>query len=65
MVYDYERSDYNSSIAVIINNDTKIHKIKIPLDSHYTIDLLTEKEYFIKNGILEIEVDPMSGAVLK
>ena len=65
MVYSYLRSDSNSSIAVVINNDTKIHKIKIPFDSHYAIDLLTEKEYLIEDGMLEIELNAMSGAILK
>ena len=65
MVYSYLRSDEHSSIAVILNNDTKSHKIKIPFDSHYAIDLLTEKEYLIEDGVLEIELDAMSGAILK
>ena len=65
MVYSYLRSDENSSIAVILNNDTMIHKIKIPFDSYYAIDLLTEKEYLIEDGVLEIELDAMSGAILK
>ena len=65
MVYGYLRDDDESSIAVVLNNDTKIHKIKIPLDSRYIVDLLTEKEYLIADGMLEIEIDAMSGAILK
>lgn len=65
MVYSYLRNDENSSIAVILNNDTKNHKVKIPFDANSVIDLLTGKEYFIKKSILEIEVDAMSGAVLR
>ena len=65
MVYSYLRSDEHSSIAVILNNDTKIHNIKIPFDSHFAIDLLTEKEYLIVDGMLEIELDAMSGAILR
>ena len=65
MVYSYLRSDRNSSIAVIINNDEKAHNLKIPFDKQSVIDLLTEREYFIKAGILEIELDAMSGAVLQ
>ena len=65
MIYGYLRSDKNSSIAVILNNDTKTHKIKVPLDADYVVNLLTDKEYLIKDGILEIELDAMSGAILK
>ena len=65
MVYGYLRSDEDSSIAVILNNDIIIHKIKIPLDSRYAVDLLTGKEYVINDGMLEIELDAMSGAIIK
>jgi glycosidase len=65
MVYSYLRIDENSSIAVIINNDTKTHNIKIPFDKKTVIDLLTNKEFSINNGILEIEVDAMSGSILR
>ena len=65
MVYGYLRSDENSSIVVILNNDTKTHKIEIPLETDYVVNLLTNKEYLIKDGMLEIELDAMSGAILK
>jgi glycosidase len=65
MVYGYIRSDKDVSIAIIINNDTKTHNIKIPLDKETVIDLLTNKEFSINNGILEIEVDAMSGSILR
>ena len=65
MVYGYLRSDENSSIAVIINNDTKIHKIKIPINANSVVDLLTEREYLVNDGVVEIDLDAMSGAVLK
>ena len=65
MIYGYIRSDEESSIVVIINNDTKRNKIDIPLDKKNMLDLLTNTEYVIKEGILEIELDAMSGAILK
>ena len=65
MIYSYLRSDENSSIAVIINNDTKIHNIKIPFDSQRAIDLLTEKEYLIYGGggIYIVELYPNTGYI--
>ena len=65
MVYGYLRSDKKSSIAVILNNDTNRNKIKVPLNSHKVINLLTRKEYPIKEGVLEVELDVMSGMILK
>ena len=65
MVYGFLRSDDESSIAVILNNDTKINKIKIPFKSDYALDLLTGKKYIAKNGQVEINLDAMSGAILK
>ena len=65
MVYGYLRSDEESSIIVILNNDTKSHNIKIPFDTDSLLDLLTEKKYEIKDGVIEIELGPMSGAILK
>ena len=65
MVYGFTRADEESSIVVLINNDTKIHKIKIPLDTNSAVDLLSEKRYIIKDGFAEIKLEPMSGAILK
>ena len=65
MVYGYLRRDKNSSIAVIINNDTKRNNIKVPLNNHKVIDLMTGKEYSIEEGLLEVELDAMSGMILK
>jgi len=65
MVYGYLRSDKKSSIAVILNNDTNRNKIKVPLNSRKVINLLTRKEYPIKEGVLEVELDVMSGMILK
>ena len=65
MVYGFLRRDDESSIAVILNNDTKINKIKIPFKSDYALDLLTGKKYIAKNGQVEINLDAMSGAILK
>ena len=65
MVYGFLRSDDESSIAVVLNNDTKINKIKIPFKSDYALDLLTGKKYITKNGQVEINLDAMSGAILK
>jgi hypothetical protein len=65
MVYSFRRSDENSSVAIIINNDTKAHIVTIPIDKKSVIELVTEKEFIIKDGKLEIELDAMSGVVLR
>jgi glycosidase len=65
MVYAYLRRDENSSISVIINNDTNRNKIKVPFNSSKAINLLTRKEYPIKEGVLDVELDAMSGMILK
>ena len=65
MVYSFLRTDDNGSISVAINNDTKIHKIKIPVNSNRVLDLLTGKEYVAIDGFVEINLDAMSGAILK
>jgi hypothetical protein len=65
MVYGFLRSDENSSVAIIINNDTKAHIVKVPIAKKAVIELLTEKEFIIKDGILEIKLDAMSGAALR
>tara|TARA_B100000945_G_C20425670_1_gene620372 strand:- start:2218 stop:4854 length:2637 start_codon:yes stop_codon:yes gene_type:complete len=65
MVYGYLRMDNNNSIAVLINNDTKSNKISLPFENKNMVDLLTGKEYSIKDGFLEIDIDSMSGMVLK
>ena len=65
MVYGFLRSDDESSIAVVLNNDTKINKITIPFESDYALDLLTGQKYIVKDGVLNIDLDAMSGAILK
>ena len=65
MVYGYLRSDKNSSIAVILNNDTNRNKIKVPLNSSEVVNLLTREKYLITEGVLEVELDVMSGMILK
>ena len=65
MIYGYSRSDENSSIAIILNNDTKSHNIKIPFGVDNLLDLLSGKSYTVKDGIVEIELPAMSGAILK
>ena len=65
MVYGYLRSDEKSSIAVILNNDTNRYNIKVLLNCSKVINLLTKKEYSIKEGVLEVALDGMSGMILK
>ena len=65
MIYSFLRSDDESSIAVVINNDTKRNKITIPLIGEKKVDLITNIEYLIEDGMLEIELDSMTGAILK
>jgi hypothetical protein len=42
-----------------------VRLVKIPIDKKAVIELLTEKEFIIKDGKLEIELDAMSGVVLR
>ena len=65
MVYSFLREDEKSSIVIILNNDTKRNKISIPLVDGKKVDLITNNEYEVKNGVLEIELDSMKGVVLK
>ena len=65
MVYGFIREDDTSSVAVIINNDTKTNKITIPIDKESVIELLSGKKYIIKDGKLEIELDAMSSIALR
>ena len=65
MVYGYLRSDDHNSIIVVINNDDISEVVKISLKKEYVFDLLTNKKYQVKNGILEIKMNPMSGLILK
>ena len=65
MVYGYLRSDEESSIVVILNNDTKSHKISISLKKSYLVDLLTGKEYYVDGDDFEFNLKPMTGMILK
>ena len=65
MLYGFLRADKEGAISVVINNDTKIHKIKIPINSDTALDLLTEKEYVSSGGFVEVELNAMSGIILK
>ena len=65
MVYGFKRSDDYNSISVVINNNNSQKTVKIPLDKNSVFDLLTNKKYQVKNGILEIAMSPMSGLILK
>ena len=65
MVYGYNRSDKNSSITVLINNDTKRHNIQLQFKDGILVDLLTNREYIVKNNVLNIDIYPMSGMILK
>ena len=42
MIYGYEREDEKSKIIVLINNDTKINKVKIPIDVTVISSVLDE-----------------------
>ena len=65
MVYAYSRNDHESSIVVVINNDTKSNKINLSLDGSYKVNLIDGKKYYINDNIIEIELDAMSGVILK
>ena len=65
-IYSYLRSDENNTIIVVINNETTPQKITIStgLSDRNVTDLLSGKNFSIKDGKLEIELDGMSGAIL-
>ena len=65
MVYGYERNDENNSIIVLLNNDTNSHKISLPCKKESLINLLSGEQYLVKDGILEININAMSGVILK
>jgi glycosidase len=65
MVYGYTRSDDSNSITIVINNDNREQIVKIPFNKNYVVELLTDKEFVVKDGVLEIEMDAMSSVVLK
>ena len=65
MVYAYSRDDDESSIVVIINNDTKSNKITIPMIASVKVNLLDGKKYFSNGDKVEIELDAMTGVILK
>ncbi len=65
MVYGYIRSDKDGIISVLINNDTISHKIEVPINTSSVVDLLTGEQYSTNSGLLEINLEPMSGVVLK
>ena len=65
MVYGFERSDSESTIKVILNNDTKFNKIILPSSNYLYIDLLSGNLYRSDNGEIEIDMPPMSGLILK
>ena len=65
MVYGFERSDSESTIKVILNNDTKFNKIILPSSNSLYIDLLSGNSFKSNNGKIEIDMPPMSGLILK
>ncbi len=66
MVYAYQRTLDNETIVVVINNEDSRQSVKIPVDfkDGEMRDLLMRRVFPIKNGMLEIELEAMSGAVL-
>ena len=64
MIYGYERSDQNSTFSILINNDTINHNILVDSKEQVVVDLLSNDEYVIKNGKLDINLDAMSGVIL-
>ena len=68
LVYSYLRSNKNESIVVVINNDEKkqIIEIETGIGKRSVTDILSGKQYQLTNGnILKIELDAMSGAIIK
>ena len=68
LIYSYLRSNKNESIIVVINNDEKKRMIEIEtgVGKRSVTDFLSGKQYHLQDGnILKIELDAMSGAILK
>ena len=56
MVYSFSRHDNEGTIIVIVNNDTNIHKIKIPINSDSVLNLLNNEEYVAIDGFISLEL---------
>ena len=65
MVYGFKREDDACSVTVLINNDTKRNKLKLPSKSEVLINLMSGDNYQVDEGYVEIDLPPMSGAILK
>ena len=65
MIYGFVRSDNESSIYILINNDMISQTVRLPIQKTSVIELLTNTKYSVKNGILEIQLEPMSGMAFK
>jgi glycosidase len=68
MIYGFLREYKGEKIIVIINNENKTKTVTLDtgLGMRSVNNLLTNKQYPLKNGnILEIELAPQTGAILK
>ncbi len=60
--YAYSRKDESEELIVVLNNSDNARAVTIETDLQE--DLINHRSYPRKNGIVEIELDPYSGAVL-
>ena len=67
MEYAFLRSFQKENIIVILNNENDKRKMTIPvkLPDKTLTDLVSGDRYEIKNGTIQIELEGMTGAILK
>ena len=67
MMYAFLRNYQNENIIVVINNENTKKKIIIPVDlpDRTVTDLVSGNRYEIRNKKLEIELEGLTGAILK
>ncbi|MGG2066979.1 glycoside hydrolase family 13 protein [Bacillus sp. S14(2024)] len=69
-IYSYGRFDTTNRIAVVLNNDSAIHNVTVPVwqlsmqNGSVVTDKLTGKTYTVQNGNVTLTVDGHYGAIL-
>jgi glycosidase len=66
MVYAYQRTLDKENVVVVINNENSRQTLQIPVNfkDGEMRDLMKRRSFSVKNGILNIELEAMSGAIL-
>jgi glycosidase len=68
-IYAYLRSDMNERILTIVNKNSNQQKVKFTLPGIYKVskakDLVSGKEFDVKNNILDVNIDEIGYLILK